>query len=306
MTFGDWVADTWKRFAEDGIDGAAESSYEFYLGLLRRLDQLGPTGTSVYQRDWDVLVVLDACRVDVLREVAGQYPFLDEVSVHRSPGSCSPQWMNETFTEQYRSEIAETVYITGNPFSQRRLDVSAFDYTDEVWKYAWDEEMGTISPRSITDRAIATARERDPERLIVHYMQPHFPSIPDPLSEGISLKSFDETWRSSLDRLQDGELSRERVWQSYRKNLEYVLDDLLLLLANMDAETVAITADHGEAFGEYGIYEHPCGMPLSCLRKVPWVETNATDKGEYEPKTEVEYEPTTDDLKEKLTALGYA
>lgn len=305
MTFRDWVADTRTRLAEDGLDGVVDSGYELYLGLLRRLERFGPTGTSVYERDWDVLVVLDACRVDVLREVADQYSFLDGVSVHRSPGSCSPEWMNETFGSQYRSDVAETVYVTGNPFSERRLDANAFDHVDEVWKYAWDEGVGTIQPRAVTDRAIATARERNPERLIVHYMQPHFPSIPDPLSEGISLEAFDETWRSPLDRLRDGELTHERVWRSYRQNLEHVLDELSLLLANVDAETVAITADHGEAFGEYGVYEHPCGMPLPCLREVPWVETSATDGGEYEPQTEVEYSDS-EELEEKLTALGYA
>lgn len=304
MTFEDWAAETRTRLTEEGIDGAVDSGYELYLGLLRRLNRFSPAGTSVYERDWDVLVVLDACRVDVLREVAHQYPFLSEVSAHRSPGSCSPEWMNETFGGQYRSDVAETAYVTGNPFSERRLNVGKFDHVDEVWKYAWDEDSGTIPPRPITDRAIATARECNPERLIIHYMQPHFPSLPDPLSEGISLKAFDETWRSPLDRLRDGELTRERVWQSYQKNLEWVLGDLSLLLENMDAETVAITADHGEAFGEYGIYEHPCGMPISCLREVPWVETSATDKGNYEPETEVA-RPDADELEEKLSALGY-
>lgn len=305
MTLADWIAETWFRLAADGFAGLAESGYEFYLGLLRRFNRFAPDGTSVYERDWDVLVILDACRVDVLREVADKYPFICEVSVHRSLGSCSPEWMNETFADDYQSDVAKTAYVTGNPFSERRLDISAFEHVDEVWKYAWDDETGTIPPRPVTDRAIATARNREPERLIIHYMQPHFPSIPEQLSEGISIESFDETWRSPLNRLRDGELTRERVWDSYRQNLEYILDDLPILLSNLDAETVAITADHGEAFGDYGVYEHPCGMPLRCLREVPWVETTATDEGEYEPQTET-VSPDSQEIEEKLTALGYA
>jgi len=38
-----------------------------------------PVGTNIYERDWDALVVLDACRVDILREVADEYEFIDEV-----------------------------------------------------------------------------------------------------------------------------------------------------------------------------------------------------------------------------------
>lgn len=305
MTLGDWVAETRRRLSEDGMEGLARSGFEFYLGLLRRIDRFGTSGTSIYERDWDVLVVLDACRVDILREVSDEYGFIDEVGAHRSPGSCSPEWMDETFTEEYREEVAETTYVTGNPFSNRRLDLHAFDLVDEVWKYAWDKEKGTIPARAVTDRAIATARNHDPERMIVHYMQPHFPSVPDPLSEGISLESFDDTWRSPLDLLQDGGLSRERVWQSYRNNLKYVLDDVSLLLNNVDASTMVLTADHGEAFGEYGVYEHPCGMPLSCLRDVPWVVTSCTDGGAHEPRIDDRSLEEQKSLKEKLTALGY-
>ena len=39
----------------------------------------------------------------------------------------------------------------------------------------------------------------------------------------------------------------------------YVLNDIGILLDNLDAERVVITADHGEAFGEYGILGHKLG-----------------------------------------------
>jgi hypothetical protein len=77
-----------------------------------------------------------------------------------------------------------------------------------------------------------------------------------------------------------------------------------VFLDNADAETVLITADHGNALGEWGLYGHAGGMPTSAMRDVPLVETTASDSGTYEP--EVEPETTSEEsLKEKLRDLGY-
>lgn len=32
-----------------------------------------------------------------------------------------------------------------------------------------------------------------------------------------------------------------------------------------------LTADHGECFGEYGVYAHPSGVRIDELVKVPWI-----------------------------------
>ncbi|TKX74502.1 hypothetical protein EXE46_09090 [Halorubrum sp. GN11_10-6_MGM] len=80
-----------------------------------------------------------------------------------------------------------------------------------------------------------------------------------------------------------------------------------LLLDNIDAERVVITADHGEAFGEYGFYWHKVACPLPIVRQVPWIETTAEDTGGYEPdgwdKSEKKNETC---INERLKALGYA
>jgi hypothetical protein len=88
--------------------------------------------------------------------------------------------------------------------------------------------------------------------------------------------------------------------------LEYVLDDVALLLENMDAETVVISADHGNALGEFGFYGHPPHSPLPSVRRVPWVETTATDSGDYEPTQEADGEvPTGEEVESRLKDLGY-
>jgi len=57
--------------------------------------------------------------------------------------------------------------VTGNTWTDRYLDATAFAALDEVWKYAWDDDLGTVPAAAVTDRAVALARERDPERLVV-------------------------------------------------------------------------------------------------------------------------------------------
>lgn len=46
------------------------------------------------------------------------------------------------------------------------------------------------------------------------------------------------------------------------------------LLKNLSDKKVVITSDHGEAFGEWGIYGHPGGVYIKALTEVPWFECN--------------------------------
>jgi membrane-anchored protein YejM (alkaline phosphatase superfamily) len=143
--------------------------------------------------------------------------------------------------------------------------------------------------------------------MIVHYMQPHFPSIPNPtLTEGKETESFGSQDQEDIWwKLRKDDINHQTVLDAYRENLEYVLDDIQLLLNNVDRDEVVITSDHGNAFGERYLFGHPPHMPVDCLREVPWVETDATDSGEYTPSTE----PSDDDqiaIEDQLSALGYA
>jgi hypothetical protein len=79
-----------------------------------------------------------------------------------------------------------------------------------------------------------------------------------------------------------------------------------VLLENLEAEKVVITADHGEAFGERNFYRHPVACPLSCVREVPWVETTATNTGSVEPTApDPERVDTASSVEERLEQLGY-
>lgn len=301
MTFSDWLSDTRRRISEDGIDGVRHSIHELYVGALRRVDRTYRFGTPIYERDWDVLLVLDACRADLMAEVADEYSFVDTTSSTSVAGG-SKRWMKRNFVENPDSAIRDTVYVTGNPFSEEMLSHRPFENMEEVWKYAWDEELNTVPARALTDVAIQQHRKRDPERMIVHYMQPHHPFVPNPLDSGMNRDDLKNPDRTIWDKLRDGEIDPDVAWEAYRDNLRYVLDDVELLLENLDAERVVISADHGNAFGEWGVWGHG-DIPIESIREVPWCVTSGTDSGEYEPELTPEEDEVA--VQEKLEDLGY-
>jgi len=317
VDFRGWIHKSLQRVKDDPAMGIPRSTYYFYVSSLLTIGKYQTWGTNIFERDWDLLVVLDACRVDAMRKVAGEYSYIHNVESIRSVGSTSFEWLPLTFQTQYIEEIQNTAYVSGNPYitpvfrekkeppvkqpipfgprDYRVVEPTDFLFLDEVPKYGVDKDKNCILPRTMTDRAIDTYRLHDPDRLIVHYMQPHEPHIG---ANGLGSQVFTS--------LRKGKITKQEAWASYVQNLRVVLDELETLLNNIDAEKVVITADHGEAFGEYGFYAHQIGCPLPSVRKVPWIETKANDNGTYTPT--VQPSTQTDeagDLESHLEHLGY-
>ena len=298
--------------------GIPRSAYYAYVGALLTASKYRTWGTNIFELDWDLLIILDACRVDAMKEVAGEYSYVSNVDSIRSVGSTSSEWLPLTFQNKYRSEIQRTAYVSGNPYiapvlrekkeppinqpipfgpkAYNVVDPDDFLFLDEVRKYGIDDEKKCILPRTMTDRAVDVSRSIDPDRLIVHYMQPHEPHIEE--NKGLGQNVFVP--------LRKGEITKEEAWESYLENLRLVLDELEILLNNVDAEKAVITADHGEAFGEYGFYAHQIGCPLSVVRRVPWIETSATDTESYSPEINpAEESEDGRQLEDHLEDLGY-
>lgn len=318
-----WLDEHREQFHDDGPKRCAmHGAYTTFLGLWYTLTSRRPIGRNVYERDWDLLIVLDACRVDVLEAVADDYDFIQDVERVLSVGSHSREWLAGTFRRGRRAEISDTAMVTGNghteavfyddefppketvPFCWPKWDVvdgDDFGHLELVWQDDHPDGYG-VPPRPITDRTIGVGRESDHDRLIAHYMQPHIPYIADAMRE--DREPTDDEARG-WKRLESGDLDADTHWDLYDKNLRLVLDEVGLLLENVDAERVAITADHGNVFGEWGTYGHPEGFLHPDVRMVPWVEASATDTGEHVP-AERDHEGVDTSVEEHLEALGYA
>jgi hypothetical protein len=287
------------------IQRFASFTRESALRTWHRATGLAERGEYVLEKEWDLLVVLDACRADALAEVSDEYPFLDQQGTFESAGSYSLSWMLENFGDDYASEMAETAMVTGNPFSETAFRDEDFYQLEEVWKHTWDDDLGTIPPRPITDHAISLARSTSPTRIIVHYMQPHEPFTTHPnLKKGSSADSWADAVDKSLWKsVQEGAVSEQRAREAYLDELRMILNEVTLLLENVDADKAIISADHGEAMGEAGMYGHPHGVAIDALRLVPWYETTAKDLRTYEP--EIETNESEGEQLDRLRDLGY-
>jgi len=287
--------------------------------------------------EWEVLVIMDACRVDLLESVITEYDSLpNDVSSVWSQAACSIDWIEKTFNG-YPDECQNVAYVTANPFAHHDAShAQSADLQDhptltclrELYKTEWAEidaegdggsgTIETVPPERVTDHAIECWRNRERygvDRMVVHYMQPHEPYITRPgwsqldeEDDQAVLKNLVEEgfqagtspWKAMLE---EGPVTVDEFWAVYQDNLRWVLDDVTeRLLQNLDAETV-LSADHGNGLGEYGEWHHPPGAVSPYVRKVPWVKVAGIDMREVNPVVKTDSGET--DREKQLRALGY-
>ncbi|WP_440764672.1 hypothetical protein [Natronorubrum sp. DTA7] len=271
-------------------------------------------GIDMMAADWDNLLILDGCRYDMFDL---QSDLEGSLSEKRSPGADSWEFMETNFEGQ---ELHDTVYVTANPHVYE-LEDNVFHDVVDLLDRAWDEESRTVRPEDVVREAVA-AHERYPDkRLIVHFMQPHFPFI-GPTGQQFSHMGLehhlDDDDRSSAPNpwfalIHDQDIDIETVVAAYRENLDLVLPHVETLLESLGGKSV-VTADHGNLIGERGfpvpirLYGHPRGLHIEELLTVPWLEVEGTERRRVtaEPPVDSGAVDNTDDVVEdRLNALGY-
>lgn len=269
-------------------------------------------GIYVMEKDWDNLILLDACRYDVFKHNSTLEGELTRVV---SRGNASWQFIEENFAgKQYH----DTIYVTANPFVHTKLSEDTF-YAVKTVVDDWDEDTGTVLPEDVTRTAIETANEYPTKRLIVHYMQPHAPHLGE-IAQNIDIqiagwdKYMGQEQKAKINEgitiwrlFKRGVLTRDQLRKSYIQNLHTVEDKLADLLKQLSGKTV-ITSDHGENLGESyaGFTQLGHRKDTKECRFVPWLEL------EYDRRKEiVEEEPVGNQspegeyVNEKLRELGY-
>lgn len=269
----------------------------------------GAESVNVMERDWDNLLILDACRADYFED---QHDFEESAERVVSPGKMSWEFMQETFLEE---QFHDTIYITSNPFATRLPEDTFFK--SEYLIDEWDDKIGTIHPEDVISAALVSHQEYPNKRLILHFMQPHRPYLgptSEKLRERVNLKGY----RNEGDGLQiwgavkEGKVTIEEVRRAYSESLDIVLDVVEDFLEEVDGKSV-ITADHGEMLGERvfpftsRVWGHSEGFSTPTLREVPWLEVERETRREISESSPVEPEEelAEAEVEDRLRALGY-
>ncbi|MDB2252224.1 hypothetical protein PM033_10605 [Halorubrum ezzemoulense] len=305
VSFEGWTSEIKENWEEDPKRAVLQGLWTTYLGAWLTVSTRYDPADNIFDKDWDALIILDACRVDALKEVAPEYSFIegDKIDSTWSLGSGSLEFMCKNFTTEYRDEINETVYVGANGYINRafvdhtyappvaipfgwpknqQVHANEFKELTNLWETRYEEDLRNVPPMAMTDASIGAGRRHDEGRFIFHYSQPHTPYLATAIDEG---RPVTDQEHNPWPDLRDGDLEYGTVWEWYLENLRLSLDCVEVLLNNLDVEDVIITADHGEAFGEWGIHGHPTGFPFPPVKKVPWVRVSATDKRTHQHST---------------------
>ena len=279
------------------------------------------SGTRVMDEDWDTLVILDACRYDMFAE---QADIDGDLQSRISLGSTSEEFLDRNFGDK---TFHDTVYVNTNPYLPKLgLDDGTFhavvDLLDD-----WDDNIETVHPDTVVDAALDAHHRFPNKRLIVHFMQPHFPFIGETgrqiASKGWSTERGNKNkngnsagnktvWQQLRAGANRTGLTRKLAWKAYRENLDIVLGSVEQLLDGIDGRTV-LSADHGNMVGErfrpipsFRKYGHFYGVYTSELVRVPWHVIDSTERRDVVAEPPIETEGQTDDIiEQRLDALGY-
>lgn len=276
------------------------------INIVRPFVSKSPNEIQFLDQDWDVLVVLDACRYDLLSEAD---PFDVPVRRVHSNASHTREFIRQNFVG---SDCRDIVYVTASPqFADFEL---SFAHIEHVWQDAWDDDLRTVSPEHVTDAAIKIDETYPNKRLVVHYMQPHYPFI-GPTGRAIDKQAtfgpnhgveFSSVWV----QLAAGRISEQQVRRAYRENLDIVLPEVGRLRSEMTGKVV-LTSDHGNLYGKrvsplpVRIYGHPPGIHDPELTAVPWVEFPHDERRSISHADERATSEQFEDVEERLRDLGY-
>jgi len=327
---------SWKEFERNW------KNWHWYTRVYRQrmLSRLLPNrGTYVYDEPWDNLIILDACRYDTFKE---QNRIEGKLESRISRGSATQEFLLENFSKHPKhTTFRDVVYVTANPWVSW-LVRDKFYKIYPVWDYGWDDDLRTVPPGIVVSEALEARKRHQDKRLIIHFMQPHFPPLvgrpeaetgqsgmrravlagvdPFVFMEGVF--SDGGTNPELLDTnceglLAKGELVKKEVLHLYEENLRIVLSHVSGLTKMLPGTTV-VSSDHGDLFGErlgilypFRTYGHTWGLRLGALIRVPWLTIVNPDNEVTRAEVEKGYFPHDQEIeddekiKDRLRKLGY-
>ena len=180
----------------------------------------------------------------------------------------------------------------------------------DVWDNSWNEDIGTVLPHELNKEFKNKHGDLADRRTVIHYMQPHKPFIGHGKSrmENMKKKSVEKLERDDkwllpdritakfsrvVEQLEGSETAmklgltmslkpsafleailgntHQIMKNHHEENLRKAMEEARKLAGNLEGKIV-ITSDHGEAFGEKGVWGHHIETYVPPLVEVPWLE----------------------------------
>jgi hypothetical protein len=266
-----------------------------------RKQEYNKKGNDIFEEDWDNLIILDACRFELFEEKKD----FGKLEKRISRGSSTFEYMKGNFQDR---DLLNTVYVTANPHfthMKNELDTEIFEVEDVWGGEGWNDIEDTVMPEKVKEQALKSYEEFSDKRLVVHFMQPHYPFLSDNqnIPSGVS-KIWHKVFQGDID------VDPEDAWDAYEDTFDRVWEQVEDLLEELDGKTV-ITADHGNVYGErvspipVKEWGHPIGIYDEKLVKVPWLVIEGDRRDITESQGSEGEDVDEEEIKEKLGALGY-
>lgn len=307
-----------QAYAEEGLSGLSKRTKWWLQSEFVKTLQPANDGIYVMDQEWDNLVIVDACPVQIFKDSwDGDSPIQTRIS----RGETTARFFRENFEGETHYD---TIVVSGNAATGDVADELDFFKFIGLWGEEnfpdFDRRYRDIVPPEVVVEKTREMHEKYPnKRIISHFLQPHPPFVvkgDEKLEPGSKYRDFTAARR--------GEVSPETIKQIYRDNTRYVLDYADELTDELDGKSV-ITSDHGTFLGEgvplrYQLihprwsifrrnrfnYAHFTHLRLPTLVEVPWVELDYDSRREIETAdSSAGVEMNRGIIDEQLEALGY-
>ncbi len=136
--------------------------WKFHSGLTRSL--FTRRDKKIIERDWDNLLLIDACRFDLFEDT-NSLP--GELSNSYSVASRTSEFVDKTFQDV---ELDDTVCVTASPKYYEREVTDSFHACINVWEDNWDDDLCTVSPEVMNEHVLDVYNEYPEKRILAHYV----------------------------------------------------------------------------------------------------------------------------------------
>ncbi len=152
----------------------------------------------IHKGDWDIIIILDACRYDYFKEEYKNF-LSGELKKAHSPGSNTYTWLRLVFNKWYNITLY-SAHPALNSLGIERAGYKAlphFRKIVDIWNKGWVKELSTVPSEEVNKTVLEDVKRGALKgKNIIWYMQPHAPWIGNTKLTGFGKGWNDKGWNN--------------------------------------------------------------------------------------------------------------